>query len=309
MFNPFKHKHKSSAEIVLKKKIECLVLIGDSILDNFYGLKDDKNKDIEYQILLTLNKENKSKRGGHNENKENKDDSEYNLDRNIIKMYNLSLCEIDCDGVLSGMVARKEYIKARKTHKLRCYPLDKENKLYPIKILSSMLMNKEIKIIQKKWIDLKEELGRKDIVIRKNNDLLKEYKELNMNNNVIRHVQDMNIIQQDIIECNMKEHNEFSLKLENMKHELEEEKMKSELKDKQYNKLLLKHENIMIELKNEKDKNENLKIKVDKIENKGQVLMNEKYEIEDKYNVILGEYNDLKDKIEMDMTEHNEFSL
>eukprot|EP01084_Bolivina_argentea_P186034 320725_1 len=149
MFTFFKQKHKTSAEIVLKKKIECLILIGDSILDNFYGLKDDKNKDIEYQILSTLNKENKSKKGGSNDNKENKEDNDNNLDKNIIRMFNLSLYEIDCDGVLSGMVANDLYIKARKTHKLRCYPLDSENKLYPIKILSSMLMNKEIKIIQK----------------------------------------------------------------------------------------------------------------------------------------------------------------
>ena len=56
---------------------------------------------------------------------------------------------MDCDGILSGKKPDEKYTKARKEYKLPAYPLDKDNKLYPIKLLSSMCMNKEIKIIQK----------------------------------------------------------------------------------------------------------------------------------------------------------------
>lgn len=146
--NPFKKGQKSSVEIVLKRKIECLILIGDNVLDNFYGLQDH-NKDIEYQIVETLNKSKEEK--NHKKNNKNNNDElkEMEMDNNIIRIHNLSLDDIDCNGILNGIIPDEIYVRARKEYKLPAYPLDKDNKLYPIKILSSMCMNKEIKINQK----------------------------------------------------------------------------------------------------------------------------------------------------------------
>eukprot|EP01083_Nonionella_stella_P008325 23944_1 len=150
MFSNFlKNKHKSSAEIVLKKKIECLILMGDCILDNFYGLNDeDKAKDIEYQIMLTLNASKKEKKDHHHHHNHNANDAKEDIvvDRSIIRIHNLALYDMSCDGILNGMVVDELYIKARKLYKLACYPLDGDDKMYPIKLLSSMLMNKEIKM-------------------------------------------------------------------------------------------------------------------------------------------------------------------
>jgi len=153
MFNPFNKKQKSSVEIVLKKKIECLILIGDCTVDNFAGLTEH-NKDIEYQIVETLTKckkgkENSKKKGGGDDDDEAKQPDIDVNNNTVIRIHNLSLCNMDVEGILNGHAPLDEHVKARKEHKLAAYPLDKDNKLYPIKLLSSMLMNHEIKIIQK----------------------------------------------------------------------------------------------------------------------------------------------------------------
>ena len=153
--NPFKNKPKSSAEIVLKKKIECLIFIGDNTLDNFYGL-NDHSKNIEYILeeTLTTNPKPKNKLSlvtdYMNNHKNDSDVKENEQKESIIKVYNFAYCDnMTCDGILNGVSINELYIKARQRYKSPPYPLNDNGVLHPLQLLSSMLMNKDIHICQK----------------------------------------------------------------------------------------------------------------------------------------------------------------
>mmetsp|Transcript_26906 Transcript_26906/g.23699 ORF Transcript_26906/g.23699 Transcript_26906/m.23699 type:complete len:542 (-) Transcript_26906:64-1689(-) len=127
----------------------------------------DKDDEKESPVIVTkpkpkfqeINNENDDQNKNKNKNESNdnqnkdkdkdNDDESKEMDSSIIRIHNLSLDDMDCNGILNGIVPDELYVKARKEYKLPAYPLDKDNKLYPIKILSSMCMNKEIKINQK----------------------------------------------------------------------------------------------------------------------------------------------------------------
>merc|ERR1719320_1367114 len=106
--NPFsKKKVKSSEEIVLKKDIECLILLGDHTLDNFHGLSD-KHKDIEWQIISTLSRSLKGHHSNHPSNSNSADASEFKSSEpsqhkdDVLCIHNLSLSSLSLDGMLDG---------------------------------------------------------------------------------------------------------------------------------------------------------------------------------------------------------------
>lgn len=101
-----------------KKKLPCIILIGDSILDSFYWI-DNHKSDVEHELMKIL--------------------------EGKIQIVNLSLDTLNIAGVLNGMEPNATFVNARDTFGMRPYPLDgNDGHLYPIRILSQMIMNSEI---------------------------------------------------------------------------------------------------------------------------------------------------------------------
>ena len=162
LHNPFSKKIKTSEEIVLKKNIECLVLLGDNVLDNFCGLKTP-NKDIEYQIVDTLHRTLHSKNKGKNQQKESdKEQDQKQDDQNaadhhqsdLIHIHNLSLHGLGIDGLLSGMSPDPQHVALRLKCRLSPYPVnddgaEDDDKMYPLELLSAMVAASEIKVAAK----------------------------------------------------------------------------------------------------------------------------------------------------------------
>merc|ERR1712228_25297 len=85
-----------------------------------------------------------------NNNKNDSDHKENEHKESIIKVHNLAYCDnMCCDNVLNGVSINELYIKERQTYNLAAYPLDNDGVLHPLKHLSSMVMNRVIKPIQK----------------------------------------------------------------------------------------------------------------------------------------------------------------
>mmetsp|Transcript_59750 Transcript_59750/g.98643 ORF Transcript_59750/g.98643 Transcript_59750/m.98643 type:complete len:679 (+) Transcript_59750:31-2067(+) len=96
-----------------------IILMGDSVLDDFYWLQD-KTKDVRQQILDTYH--------------------------NRVKCTNLAVDESTSDDVLYGTNPLFVYVDARKEFGLAPYPTDKNNagKVEPLKILKRMIDSKEV---------------------------------------------------------------------------------------------------------------------------------------------------------------------
>lgn len=94
----------------------CFVLMGDSVLDNFYWLQDPK-MDLKHQIEQIMG----------------------------VKCTNLAVDECETRGIRSGWVARSHYQQARKEHFGGAYPyhLTEGNTSYPLKELDKLLSSKE----------------------------------------------------------------------------------------------------------------------------------------------------------------------
>ena len=182
LHNPFSKRVKTAEEIVLKKNIECLILIGDNIFDNFCGL-EDPTKDIEYQIADTLHRTLHSKDKGKSARKESADNESKQDDNHLhpndnqsdlIHIHNLSLHGLDVDGLLNGMCPDPQHIALRQKCGLSPYRVTKieknhndnnsnhndndsdheneekeEERLYPLELLSSMVTDSEIKVSSK----------------------------------------------------------------------------------------------------------------------------------------------------------------
>eukprot|EP01084_Bolivina_argentea_P188433 324387_1 len=98
-----------------------IILMGDSVLDNFYWLRD-KTKDVRQQILDTF-------------------------DGNV-KVSNLAVDESTSEDVLYGVDPSWTYVDARKDCGLQPYPIDRNNddKVAPLEIVQKMIDNQEIVI-------------------------------------------------------------------------------------------------------------------------------------------------------------------
>jgi len=153
LHNPFSKKVKSSEEMVLKKRIECLILLGDGILDNFCSIKDP-TKDIEHQIADTLRRALRSKskpNGGNWSDSKEADDSEH---EELIPIHNLSVSGLDVEGLLNGMAPAAEHVALRQKYGMTPYPLngdeaDEDRKMYPLELLSAMVAAEDIKVAAK----------------------------------------------------------------------------------------------------------------------------------------------------------------
>merc|ERR1712228_279313 len=106
-----------------KLKARHIILMGDSVIDNFYWLKD-KTKDIKQQILDTY--------------------------ENKVKVTNLAVDESRSQDVLYGMDPSFVYVDARKKVGLEPYPMDKNGKVIPLEIVKNMIDKKEIILNVKK---------------------------------------------------------------------------------------------------------------------------------------------------------------
>ena len=105
----------------VKQVATHIILMGDSVLDNFYWLKN-KKKDVKQQILDTYN--------------------------NNIKVTNLAVDESTSEDVLYGMDPSWTYIDARKQYGLEPYPIDKNNydKVCPLDIAEKLINENKINI-------------------------------------------------------------------------------------------------------------------------------------------------------------------
>ena len=114
-------KEKEKEKENIKSIATHIILMGDSVLDNFYWLKD-KTKDVRQQLLDTYD--------------------------NKIKVTNLAVDESTSDDVLYGMDPSFTYIDARKNNGLDPYPIDENDgdKVNPLLIAKQMIEKKDIKL-------------------------------------------------------------------------------------------------------------------------------------------------------------------
>ena len=93
-----------------------IILMGDSVLDNFYWLKD-KSLDIKQQII-----------------------NQYLQDGINVQVTNLAVDESETKDVLHGIRPNWVYVSERRDLNLEKYPMDKDdNIVYPLKLLSDLI--------------------------------------------------------------------------------------------------------------------------------------------------------------------------
>ena len=108
-----------------KKEVSTIILMGDSVLDNFYWLKNQK-LDVRQQLL--------------------------NLYNNKIKVYNFAVDESTSIDVIKGKYPGS-YADARDDYGLDPYPINKNGLVKPLNILSNMINSKDLdNNVNKKYI-------------------------------------------------------------------------------------------------------------------------------------------------------------
>jgi hypothetical protein len=99
--------------IVYNTKPYHVVLLGDSVLDDFYWLSDS-TKDVRYQLEALL----KSKNPQH-------------------RVSNWAVDESTIDCVLNGKKPRSVYVNSRSWNNLEAYPTESNGKVYPLRLIQN----------------------------------------------------------------------------------------------------------------------------------------------------------------------------
>jgi hypothetical protein len=98
-----------------------VILMGDSVLDNFYWL-EEKEKDLKYQLTKELQRYNKNS-----------------------SCINLALDETEAHNILNGKIPAGSYVTERETIGMEPYKVDSKGKFFPLSELKKMILNDNIK--------------------------------------------------------------------------------------------------------------------------------------------------------------------